>query len=87
MYDGCELSTDVTLTMTAVAPGGTLLWVGHPHDAERAAAWGGDRFARAVDVAAHLDPADWEVLVADLRPRPGGEGHHAADEVLRARRR
>ncbi|MCZ2830506.1 class I SAM-dependent methyltransferase [Modestobacter sp. VKM Ac-2986] len=71
----------------AVAPGGTLLWVGHPFDAERAAVWGGDRFARAADVAAHLDPADWEVLVADRRPRPGGEGHHAADEVLRAHRR
>ena len=71
----------------AVAPGGTLLWVGHAHDAERAAQWGGDRFARAADVAAHLDPADWEVLVADLRPRPDGEGHHSADEVVRARRR
>ena len=71
----------------AVAPGGTLLWVGHPLVEEAAELWGADRFARAADVAADLDPADWEVLVADLRPRPEGQGHHPADEVLRARRR
>ena len=70
----------------AVAPGGTLLWVGHPYDAERAALWGGDRFAAAAEVAAALDPAAWEVLVAASRPRPAGD-HHPADEVLRARRR
>jgi ubiquinone/menaquinone biosynthesis C-methylase UbiE len=82
-----ELPGVLTRLASAVVPGGTLLWVGHPHDAERAAMWGGDRFARAADAAAHLDPTEWEVLVADLRPRPDGEGHHAADEVLRARRR
>src|ERR1700712_3180939 len=36
----------------AVAAGGTLLWVGHSYDAERAAAWGGERFATAADVIA-----------------------------------
>ena len=70
----------------AVAPGGTLLWVGHPHDAERAARWGADRFATAAAVAADLDDEAFEVLVAEQRPRPDGD-HHPADEVLRARRR
>ncbi len=73
----------------AVAPGGTLLWVGHPWDEERAALWGADRFATAGQVAAELDTAGWDVVVADHRPRPhGGDGHsHTGDEVLRARRR
>lgn len=73
----------------AVAPGGTLLWVGHPYDEQRAAAWGADRFVSATEVAADLDPALWEVLVATQRTREGltTGGHHQADEVLRARRR
>jgi SAM-dependent methyltransferase len=72
----------------AVAPGGTLLWVGHAFDEERAAAWGGERFATAAEVAADLDPQEWDVLVAAARPRPAGDhGHHDADEVVRARRR
>lgn len=73
----------------AVAPGGTLLWVGHPYDRERAERWGADRFATAHEVAAELDPAAWEVLVAMHRPRAhAGDGHHhEGDEVLRARRR
>ncbi|MGY1623090.1 SAM-dependent methyltransferase [Geodermatophilus sp. SYSU D00965] len=72
----------------AVVPGGTLLWVGHAFDEERAAVWGADRFAAAGEVAADLDPRAWEVLVAERRPRPGGgHGDHHADEVLRARRR
>jgi 2-polyprenyl-3-methyl-5-hydroxy-6-metoxy-1,4-benzoquinol methylase len=73
---------------TAVAPGGTLLWVGHTRDEERAAAWGGDRFATAAEVVADLDPQEWDVLIAAPRSRPAGEhGHHDADEVVRARRR
>jgi SAM-dependent methyltransferase len=72
----------------AVVPGGTLLWVGHPYDEERAALWGGERFATAAEVAADLDPGEWEVLVAARRPRAGQDaGHQHADEVLRARRR
>lgn len=72
----------------AVAPGGTLLWVGHPYDQARAEVWGADRFATAAEVAADLDPAAWEVLVAANRPRESGdEAHHGGDEVLRARRR
>jgi SAM-dependent methyltransferase len=72
----------------AVVPGGTLLWVGHPYDEERAAIWGADRFVTATEVAADLDPAQWEVLVAAHQPRSGADdGHHHADEVLRVRRR
>ena len=69
-----------------VVPGGTLLWVGHPYDEERARLWGADRFATASEVAADLDPGEWELLVAVQRPR-SGDGHHHADEVVRARRR
>ena len=72
----------------AVASGGTLLWVGHPYHEERAAVWGADRFTTAAEVAASLDATEWEVLVAASRPRAGSDdGHHHADEVLRARRR
>ena len=72
----------------AVAPGGTLLWVGHPFSQERAEAWGADRFTTASEVAGQLDPAVWEVVVAESRPREhGGDGHHEGDEVLRARHR
>jgi SAM-dependent methyltransferase len=72
----------------AVAPGGTLLWVGHPYNEERAAAWGGDRFLPAAEVATGLAPEVWQVLVAGPRLRPEGNHHgHEADEVLRARRR
>lgn len=72
----------------AVAPGGTLLWVGHAYDEERAAAWGGDRFAAASDVAADLDPDEWEIVAAALHPRQGADDDHRhADEILRARRR
>lgn len=71
----------------AVAPGGTLLWVGHPYNQERAETWGADRLTTAHEVAADLDPAVWEVFVAANRPRQsGGDGHHEGDEVLRARR-
>ncbi len=78
----------------AVAPGGTLLVVGHhvddliggehrPHPPEM--------FFSAEEVAAALDPADWDVA-ADLRQRPatGHEAEHGtvlADVVLVARRR
>lgn len=78
----------------AVAPGGTLLVVNHDpsdlalgirHDARP------EYFASAQELAAVLDPAEWEIQVAEARPRSahGHEGgvHHVADAVLRARRR
>ena len=89
----------------AVAPGGTLLIVGHHPSDPRPVS---DAAARDVhftpdDVAAGLDPEQWEILVAEDRHRPatghGGHGHdghgqahgHTAtplhDTVLRARRR
>jgi thioredoxin reductase/SAM-dependent methyltransferase len=80
----------------AVAPGGTLLMVNHDpsdldlgirHDARP------EYFATASELAALLDPAEWEIQVAEARPRTarghedhGGEVHHVADAVLRARR-
>jgi S-formylglutathione hydrolase FrmB/SAM-dependent methyltransferase len=77
-----------------VAPGGTLLVVGHdasdvatgvrrPHDP--------DRFVAAAELAARLDPSTWQVEVAEARPRPhtdaDGAVHTVRDAVLRARRR
>src|SRR3954447_6131150 len=82
----------------AVAPGGTLLVVNHDpsdqalgirHDARP------EYFATAQELAAVLDPAGWEVQVAERRPRRarghedsghGGVVHEVADAVLRARR-
>jgi SAM-dependent methyltransferase len=77
----------------AVAPGGTLLIVGHhvddliggehrPHPPEM--------FFGTEELAAGLDPADWDIA-ADLRKRPatGHEAEHGtvlADVVLVARR-
>jgi SAM-dependent methyltransferase len=79
----------------AVAPGGTLLLVGHdvsdlaagvhrPHHPEL--------FFAAADVATTLDPAAWEVVSTDARPRPvldheAGGAAHVTDTVLVARRR
>jgi hypothetical protein len=58
-----------------VAPGGTLLMVGH-HPA-------GDQVQVSVDDASALDPAGWEIVVAEERPRAAaGTG---VDAVIRAR--
>ena len=78
----------------AVAPGGTLLVVGHdPSDlhtgAHRAAA--PERFFSADEVAAKLDAAQWKIEVAEARPRLSkqheGDNLTVHDAVLRARRR
>ncbi|WP_116453639.1 bifunctional NAD(P)/FAD-dependent oxidoreductase/class I SAM-dependent methyltransferase [Blastococcus litoris] len=78
----------------AVAPGGTLLLVGHDtsdlaigahrsHDPDMC--WS------AEDVAASLDPAEWEVVVAEARPRDAmpneGDVVTVHDAVVVARRR
>jgi Trans-aconitate methyltransferase len=78
----------------SVAPAGTLLVVGHhpsdmqtmmPRPAEP------DLFFTAEQVTDSLDPNQWEVLVADARPRPVNdpEGQEIIihDAVLRARKR
>jgi SAM-dependent methyltransferase len=73
---------------TGVARGGTLFLVGHrPIDpatgAETAAA--GQVQVSVEDAVAALDPARWELLVAEYRPRPtAGTG---VDAVIRARHR
>jgi thioredoxin reductase/2-polyprenyl-3-methyl-5-hydroxy-6-metoxy-1,4-benzoquinol methylase len=74
----------------AVAPGGTLLWVGHDYTEGRAV-WGADRFATPAELVADLATEAWEVLVAEERPRQAlgheGEAQAVIDVVLRARRR
>ena len=66
----------------AVAPGGTLLVVGHDFSDVAAGAHRPpepERFFTAAEVAGSLDDR-WEVLVAEARPRPAhgtrGPGHH-----------
>ena len=78
----------------AVRPGGQLLLVGHDFSDIEAGAHRPpepDRFFTADEVAASLDPAAWEVLVAEARPRPAHqhEGHDITvqDAVVRARRK
>jgi SAM-dependent methyltransferase len=78
----------------AVAPGGRLLITQHdPSDAavvprpDRP-----DLYATAEELAADLDPAEWEVLVAEARPRSARHPEHGGevtvhDAVLLARRR
>jgi 2-polyprenyl-3-methyl-5-hydroxy-6-metoxy-1,4-benzoquinol methylase len=73
---------------SGVAPGGTLLLVGHrPIDpATGAATAAAGQVQVSVEPArAALDPARWELIVAEERPRPiAGSG---VDAVIRARRR
>lgn len=79
----------------AVVPGGTLLVVGHQHgQAEEHGhhhAHDPDVLYRAEDVAAVLDPAEWEDVVAETRDRDPGAaertGNPVPDTVLVARRR
>ena len=78
----------------AVAPGGTLLIVCH-HPADMATAphrmHTPDALYTAEEVAAELDPAAWEILTTEARPRtavdPEGREMHIQDAVLVARRR
>lgn len=75
----------------AVAPGGTLLLVGHhPSDLHttmcRPALY--DMFFTAEQLAANLEPERWDVLVTDARPRlttdPQGQEITIRDTVLQA---
>ena len=77
----------------AVAPGGTLLLVGHDFSDVAAGAPRPpepERFFTAGEVAESLDDG-WGVVVAEARPRPAhvheGEDITVHDAVLRARRR
>ena len=77
----------------AVAPGGTLLVVGHhPHDvATGLRGHGADLMFAAEDLAPALDGDEWDVQVVEARPReaagPDGGLVTVHDAVLRARRR
>ena len=83
----------------AVAPGGTLLVVGHdlapmrtPVDTHtQSRPFDPDAYVRTHDVAAVLAASpDWDVELHAARPRPPGAAsaaHHVDDIVLRARRR
>lgn len=78
----------------AVAPGGTLLVVGH-HPSDLATFVGRmhfpDMLFTAEELAADLDPEQWEIVAADARPRPftdaAGRAITIHDAVLVARRR
>ena len=73
---------------SGVAPGGTLLLVGHrPVDPETGAATAASGQVQvSVEAAlAALDPGEWEIVAAEDRPRPrAGTG---VDAVISARRR
>ncbi len=78
----------------AVAPGGTLLFVGHdPSDLQTTVPRPPDPglFATAAELAAVLDPAGWEIISSAARPRevtdPEGRPATIRDAVLAARRR
>jgi SAM-dependent methyltransferase len=78
----------------AVRPGGTLLLVGHHPDdlhANVGRQGSADLLWSAPELAASLDPARWEIVVAAAVARPATDldGHpaHVQDTVLRALRR
>jgi thioredoxin reductase/SAM-dependent methyltransferase len=82
----------------AVAPGGTLLVVGHDLEPMRAPidtrmhsqAFDPDAYLRLDEIAASLAASpEWNIEVREKRPRPPGAisaSHHVDDIVLRARR-
>ena len=82
--------------LNAVAPGGTLLVVGHdlapmraPIDThQHSRPFDADAYVRIDDfVSALLDEPSWTVEVHETRNRPpGASSHHVNDVVLRARR-
>lgn len=77
----------------AVAPGGTLLIVGH-HPSDLATGARRPRLPGLLftpeETAAALDPAAWEILACEARPRlaedPAGYPMTVTDSVLQARR-
>jgi len=90
-------SVGIENILRAVAPGGTLLYVGHDPESMRTPI-DVDQHSRAFDPDAYIgvdDVADrlasrsgWTIEEHGKRPRPGGavSAHHVDDVVLRARR-
>jgi hypothetical protein len=82
-----------------VAPGGTLLIVGHDIDAMQAQIKAQDHgmpfdpeaYVQTEDfISSLIDSPEWIVEVSEKRSRPPGSvssSHHIEDVVLRARRR
>ena len=70
--------------LASVAPGGTLLVVGHE-------TYPVDDIHTPGDIAVTLDPGRWEIVTHETRARrhsgEGGGGHHTHDVVVVARRR
>jgi SAM-dependent methyltransferase len=91
---GGELEAMHRRLAAAVRPGGVLLVVGH-HPGDLQARFGPEArahaFPTAEELAASLDPGDWEVLVTSAAGQPAGgpEGRPVTvrDSVLRAVRR
>jgi SAM-dependent methyltransferase len=75
----------------AVRPGGTLLIVSHHPDDLRAGRIGhAGKFRLAEEIAADLDPAEWDIGVAEAfgrRAELDGQQVQVRDTVLRAARR
>lgn len=78
----------------SVAPGGTLLIVGHhPSELQTTSlhALAPEVYFTAEEVAASLDPDRWDIAVVEARPRsaidPDGHEITLRDTVLRARKR
>ena len=80
---------------TWVAPGGTLLVVGHAHDDGATTAHGHhppeETVVTSADIRALLDPATWDIALAEEQPRsmtaPDGSVVTLRDVVVRAVRR
>lgn len=76
---------------TWVAPGGTLLIVGHLHHDHGGEHPPASASATAASITARLDPTEWEVVTAEESRRtmsgPGGHGKTIHDVVVRATRR
>jgi SAM-dependent methyltransferase len=77
----------------SVAPGGTLLIVGHHPSDQRTSSHASapEAHVTAEEAAAILDPHRWDIAVAEVRPRSvtRHDGHEITmhDAVLRARKR
>jgi 2-polyprenyl-3-methyl-5-hydroxy-6-metoxy-1,4-benzoquinol methylase len=91
---GAEQESMYRRLAAAVRPGGTMLAVGHhPDDMHANVGRTGraDMFMSAEQMAAALDPGDWEIVVADAIGRSAtdldGQPVTVRDTVLRATRR
>lgn len=87
-----DIDRAVDAVIRGVAPGGTLLFVGHEvsdPSVPREHGFEPDDYVQPDDVAARLD-ADWSIEVNETReraPSPSRRPPHRADRILRARRR